>query len=98
MGLFDFLKGGEKKTDAHPTPDQSEISAAPGAVARGVASPSTPSQTYTVKEGDTLSKIAKEVLGDSSRYHELFAANQPMLKDPNKIYPGQVLTIPKKAA
>ena len=54
------------------------------------------STTYTVQKGDTLSKIAKETLGDANRYPEIFEANKPMLKDPDKIYPGQVLRIPKR--
>lgn len=54
------------------------------------------STTYTVKKGDTLSAIAKETLGSANRYPEIFEANKPMLKDPDKIYPGQVLRIPKK--
>ena len=49
---------------------------------------------YTVKKGDYLSKIAKEVYGDSSKYNVIFEANKPMLKDPDLIYPGQVLRIP----
>jgi len=49
---------------------------------------------YTVKSGDTLSKIAKAHYGDASKYPKIFEANKPMLKDPNKIYPGQVLRIP----
>jgi nucleoid-associated protein YgaU len=52
------------------------------------------SRTYTVKSGDSLSKIAKEMYGDASKYPQIFEANQPMLKDPDKIYPGQVLRIP----
>jgi nucleoid-associated protein YgaU len=48
-----------------------------------------------VKPGDTLSKIAKELYGDSNAYHKIFEANTPMLSDPNKIYPGQMLRIPK---
>lgn len=51
---------------------------------------------HTVKKGDTLGKIAKKYLGDANRYPEVFKANQPMLSDPNKIYPGQVLRIPRK--
>lgn len=51
---------------------------------------------HTVKSGDTLSKIAKKYLGDAGRYPEIFKANQPMLTDPNKIFPGQVLRIPQK--
>lgn len=50
---------------------------------------------YTVKSGDTLSKIAKETLGDANRYCEIFEANKPMLSDPDKIYPGQSLRIPQ---
>ncbi len=49
---------------------------------------------YTVKKGDYLSKIAKEVYGDASKYNVIFEANKPMLKDPDLIYPGQVLRIP----
>ncbi len=54
------------------------------------------STTYTVESGDTLSKIAKQVYGDASKYPQIFEANKPMLKDPDKIYPGQVLRIPPK--
>ena len=49
---------------------------------------------YTVVKGDTLSKIAKEFYGDASKYPVIFEANRPMLKDPDLIYPGQVLRIP----
>jgi nucleoid-associated protein YgaU len=49
---------------------------------------------YTVVAGDTLSKIAKAHYGDANQYMKIFEANKPMLKDPNKIYPGQVLRIP----
>ena len=55
------------------------------------------SKTYTVKSGDTLSKIAKEFYGNANKYQQIFEANKPMLKDPDKIYPGQVLRIPAKA-
>jgi nucleoid-associated protein YgaU len=49
---------------------------------------------YTVKPGDTLSKIAREAYGNANKYPVIFEANKPMLTDPNKIYPGQVLRIP----
>lgn len=52
------------------------------------------SATYTVKKGDTLSAIAKAAYGKASRYPLIFEANRPMLSDPDKIYPGQVLRIP----
>lgn len=53
------------------------------------------SRFYTVKSGDTLSKIAKEHYGDASKYQSIFEANRPMLKDPDRIYPGQSLRIPE---
>jgi nucleoid-associated protein YgaU len=49
---------------------------------------------YTVKSGDTLSKIAKEQYGNANKYNIIFEANRPMLENPDKIYPGQVLRIP----
>jgi nucleoid-associated protein YgaU len=52
-------------------------------------------QTYVVKKGDTLSKIAKEHYGKSSKYHAIFQANKDILKDPDHIYPGQELKLPK---
>lgn len=51
-------------------------------------------QFYTVKSGDYLSKISKRVYGDAMKYNIIFEANRPMLKHPDKIYPGQVLIIP----
>ena len=49
---------------------------------------------YTVVSGDTLGKIAERFYGDWSKYPTIFDANTPMLKDPDLIYPGQVLRIP----
>ncbi|MFC7357576.1 peptidoglycan-binding protein LysM [Jejudonia soesokkakensis] len=49
---------------------------------------------HTVENGDTLSKIAKKVYGNAMKYPVIFEANKPMLSDPDKIYPGQVLRIP----
>jgi len=51
-------------------------------------------QTYTVKSGDTLSKIAQQYYGDSGQYMRIFEANRDKLKDPDKIQVGQQLTIP----
>ena len=53
--------------------------------------------TYIVKAGDTLSKIAKQHLGDANAYTAIFEANRDQLKDPDKIQPGQVLKIPQSA-
>ncbi|MGD8896258.1 MAG: peptidoglycan-binding protein LysM [Acidobacteriota bacterium] len=57
--------------------------------------PEVEADYHTVVAGDSLSKIAKEVYGDPMKYPVIFEANKPMLKDPDKIYPGQVLRIPK---
>ena len=62
-----------------------EITGVPGA---GGAS-------YTVQKGDTLSKISKQYYGDASLYNRIFDANRDQLKDPDKIFPGQVLKIPR---
>ena len=62
-----------------------------------VADAEPESQYHRVESGDTLSKIAKQYYGDLSKYPAIFEANQPMLKDPDKIYPGQVLRIPPLA-
>lgn len=50
---------------------------------------------HTVEKGDTLWAIASKTLGSGARYTEIFEANRPMLSDPDKIYPGQVLRIPQ---
>ena len=55
-------------------------------------------RTYTVKPGDTLGKIAKELLGHAGAYTDIFNANRDQLDDPDKIKPGQVLKIPQPAA
>jgi nucleoid-associated protein YgaU len=62
-----------------------------GGAGGGVA---TATRTYTVKSGDTLSRIAKEHLGDANAYMKIYEANRDQLKDPDVIKPGQVLKIP----
>lgn len=73
--------------------DQIQVAAAPAAAPQ---QPQVQSQFYTVQSGDTLSKIAKQFYGDANRYSAIFEANRPMLKDPDEIYPGQVLRIPQQ--
>ena len=51
-------------------------------------------QSYTVKSGDTLSKISKQYYGDPNEYMRIFYANRDKLRDPDKIQVGQQLTIP----
>ncbi len=61
----------------------------------GVDKEEPAAEFYTVKKGDSLSKIAKRYYGDPMKYKQLFEANQPLLKDPSKIFPGQQIRIPK---
>jgi nucleoid-associated protein YgaU len=67
------------------------VSETPAAV--GTAGGGSP-RTYTVKPGDTLSKIAKEHYGDANSYRRIFDANRDQLNNPDLIQPGQVLKIP----
>lgn len=60
-----------------------------------VAQTAPEAELYTVKKGDTLSAISKQVYGTPNEYNKIFEANKPMLTHPDKIYPGQVLRIPK---
>ena len=62
--------------------------------ASGQRSATAEQTTHTVKAGDTLSKIAKQSLGDANAYMDIFNANKDQLSDPDKIKPGQVLKIP----
>jgi nucleoid-associated protein YgaU len=59
-----------------------------------VEAPEPESQWHTVVSGDNLSKIAKKFYGDANKYPVIFEANKPMLSNPDKIYPGQLLRIP----
>jgi nucleoid-associated protein YgaU len=64
------------------------------AAAAAASHPEAPAEFYTVQKGDTLGAIAQRYYGAASKYHAIFEANQPMLKDPDRIYPGQTLRIP----
>ena len=70
-----------------------EINVVPQPQAVGTTG-SASQRTYTVKSGDTLSKIAKEFYGDANAFHRIFDANRDKLSDPNKIAVGQTLNIP----
>ena len=48
---------------------------------------------YTVKEGESLSKIASRFYGDPMKFKDIFFANQDTIEDPDLIKPGQVLNI-----
>jgi LysM repeat protein len=65
-----------------------------GASAAGAQQSQAAGQTYTVKPGDSLSKIAKEFYGNANEYMKIFEANRDKLQDPNVVRPGQELKIP----
>jgi nucleoid-associated protein YgaU len=71
--------------------NQMTIAAAPAPAA-------ATSDTYEIQKGDTLWAIAEKYYGNGAKYTEIVAANQPMIKDADEIYPGQTLRIPKKTA
>ena len=61
----------------------------------GGSSSTAPSETtYEVEPGDSLSKIAKKQYGDANAWKKIFEANKDVVKDPDKIFPGQKLRIP----
>ena len=69
---------------------------ATGAAQPGANTGGQSDKTYTVKSGDTLSKIAKDMLGNANAYMDIFNANKDQLSDPDRIKPGQILKIPHK--
>jgi nucleoid-associated protein YgaU len=92
MGLMDFLKKGDEKPENNPAATNG------GAAAKTTdftQSPSQPTDTYTVKSGDSLSKIAKVYYGSEKEWPKIFEANRDQIKDANLIEIGQVLKIPK---
>lgn len=60
----------------------------------GGSGASTTGKTYTVKAGDTLSKIARQHLGDANAYMKIYEVNRDQLSNPDLIKPGQVLRLP----
>ena len=87
----------DRMTVASSGADFSAVTGGSSAVVGAGGTGDWTSRTYTVVKGDTLSKISKEMYGDANKYNTIFEANKPMLKDPDKIYPGQVLRIPAEA-
>lgn len=81
-----------------PKADFSDVTAGSSSTAPAPAPAPTPAppapRTYTVAKGDTLSKIAKHHYGDANQWRKIFEANRDILKDPDRIFPGQVLKIP----
>jgi LysM repeat protein len=97
-GLPDISVVQDHMTDAAPASAQPESPAAvieATVVEGGDGEPADESDTYTVQTGDTLWKIAQQVYEDGSKYMKIFEANTDLLKDPDHIYPGQELKVPR---
>jgi nucleoid-associated protein YgaU len=73
----------------NPAPDFSDVQGGGSSTA-----PTAAGKTVTVKEGDSLSKIAKRELGDANKWPAIYDANRDKIKDPDMIHPGQVLALP----
>jgi nucleoid-associated protein YgaU len=60
----------------------------------GMDVPASRGETYTVKSGDSLSKIAKQYYGDASQWQRIYDVNRETVSNPDLIHPGQKLYIP----
>lgn len=79
-------------TSGSSTPDFSDVRSGASSSAPEAAQPA---RQYTVKRGDSLSRIAKQVYGDASKWKQIYEANKDKIKNPDLIYPDQVLDIPE---
>jgi nucleoid-associated protein YgaU len=70
-------------------PDFSEVSGGSSSAADAKAG-----RTYTITKGDSLSKIAKQFYGDAKQWKKIYEANKETIKNPDLIFPGQVIKIP----
>lgn len=62
-----------------------------------IAAAEADAEYYVIVSGDNLSKIAKHFYGNPNLYTKIFEANREVIKDPNKIFPGQKIRIPRAA-
>ena len=97
MGLLDNVFGkdddAKKKADFSNVQSGSSSTAPPPAPKPAdIAAPAA--RTYTVKAGDSLSKIAKHEYGDAAQWPKIFEANRDIIKNPDLIHPGQTLKLP----
>jgi nucleoid-associated protein YgaU len=88
MGIFDFMKKGvEKPVEKKPAPTPT-----PGSPQQGTSAQS--GREYTIKSGDSLSKIAKQFYGNAADWQKIYNANKDQIKNPDMIFPGQKIKIP----
>jgi len=72
-------------------PDFSDVESGASSTAKEAA---PACKMYTIKSGDSLSRIAKHEYGKANDWHRIFEANRDIIKDPDKIFPGQEIKIP----
>jgi nucleoid-associated protein YgaU len=82
-------------TEGTKKPDFSNVQSGASSTAPPPKPPETP--IHVVAKGDNLSKIAKHYYGNANEWQRIFEANRDVLKDPDKIFPGQKLKIPPKS-
>jgi nucleoid-associated protein YgaU len=89
MGIF----GNPEEKKKNPKADFSNVQSGSSSTAPSPAAPAT-ANTYVVKQGDSLSRIAKERYGNANQWPKIYEANRDVIKNPDLIYPGQTLKIP----
>lgn len=94
VSLKQYRHYGTKTVTIQPAPTPATKPTATVEPPKRETSQAPKQSTYTVKSGDCLWNIAKKYLGDGSRYNEIYNLNKDKIKNPNLIYPGQVLTLP----
>ena len=99
MGIFDGFSSKKEKPRtgfSNVRSGGSTTSPTPGVGgSEASAPPTTTGRTYVVVSGDSLSKIAMREYGDAQGWSKIYEANRNLIKDPDLIYPGQELQIPK---
>jgi nucleoid-associated protein YgaU len=78
-----------------PLPDFSSVQSGGSSTAPSAPPQQGGDETYTVKKGDSLSKIAKRVYGDAQQWRRIHEANRDIIDNPDLIHPGQVLKLPR---
>ena len=96
MGIFDNIFGAKKGPADFSGVRSGSSTTAPSAPA-GTPGFDPARRTYVVARGDSLSKIARREYGEASKWPAIYEANRDRIKDPDLIYPGQVLTLPDNA-
>jgi nucleoid-associated protein YgaU len=97
MGLMDFFKKGKEEPVKPRQPANAPRQTTPSVQTPSSAQPTPASpavREYTIKSGDSLSKIAKQYYGNAADWDKIYKANKDKIKDPNTIFPGQKIVIP----